>query len=119
MVKTEEVQEILYNFTMYAFRDFAEESKRVVLTKEAAREVFEILKSINTLSATEATMLPKPHKKALYELLLQYITFTAMFPHLQFPDGFLHGASERLLNAQLLSYILGNSWPFPQQLPWT
>lgn len=117
MISSEEVCRALYSFIQIAFKDKMEELKEKQLKRDCEKEVFNLLKSVKTLSLKHIEKLTTDESKLLFELLTQYVMFLTMFSELNFPDGFLFDSSENQLGKSVLKYILEHSWPFPQLLP--
>ena len=112
VITSNEVQELIYDFTQRCF--IGEESKvKLNLSKENG--MFEFL-SNGELTQLQAHQLSKNHKKLLQELLTQYIMFLQMNPELPFPPDFLDGSNNNVLGQKLLSFICEHRWPFPQLL---
>lgn len=63
--------------------------------------------------------LPAGERRALKELLMQYVMFLTVFSDLVFPPDFLSGTDETRLGVWVLAYVAKHQWPFPQQLPWS
>ncbi|QAZ66744.1 hypothetical protein [Solidesulfovibrio carbinolicus] len=114
MIQASSVQEILYNFSMFSFREFAAKSKTVPLCEHAESRVFKMLLKSDKITATEATMLSDKDKKVLFELLTQHIMFLELAPDFTFPDGLLDGSSGMELGLPLLTYIHETAWLFPK-----
>ncbi|KAF5048395.1 hypothetical protein DSECCO2_450580 [anaerobic digester metagenome] len=114
MIQAITIQEILYNFSMFSFRDFAARSKTVPLCEQAEVRVFKMLLESDKITATEATMLPDKERKVLLELLMQHIMFLELAPDFTFPDGLLEGSSAMELGLPLLTYIHDTAWLFPK-----
>ncbi|HML52891.1 MAG TPA: hypothetical protein PKC79_02235 [Solidesulfovibrio magneticus] len=114
MIPAIAVQEILYNFSMFSFRDFAAKAKAVPFCEQAEARVFKILIESDKITAAEVTMLSNKDRKVLLELLTQHIMFLELAPDFTFPDGLLEGSSAMELGLPLLTYIHETAWLFPK-----
>ena len=109
----ESVQELIYNFTQYAF--IGGSIKAEPLDAGMFSSTFEILRA-GPLSQQELAVQPLPIQRVIYELLTQYIMFFTMNPSLPFPPNFLAQSNSKLLGHQVTAYIAQHEWPFPQVL---
>lgn len=116
MLTSSHVAEPIYNFVQMAFagKDF-----NAALIKVDADRILERIATGTPLPIKDAMGLPAGERKALQELLTQYVMFLTMFSDLEFPPHFLLGTDDVTLGKPLLEYIAKHQWPFPQQLPWT
>lgn len=117
MISPQQVREVLYNFLMYAFGDFASKAKSVPLRKDAQDKILLLLSTADFLTAEEATMLPNKQKKALFDLIKWYISYLYYPEFPPFPSDFLFGSSERQLNKPLLRYMFQLSSVVLEPLP--
>ncbi len=115
MLNSDQVAEPIFNFTQMAF---AGKDSDAALIKSDADCVLARISTGNTMPIKEAMGLPAGERKALQELLMQYVMFLTMFSDLVFPPDFLIGTDDVTLGRPLLDYIAKHQWPFPQQLPW-
>lgn len=107
------VQEVLYNFTQYAFIGGA--IKAESLDVRHFPTVLTILRS-GTLTQQDLASQPLQVQRVFYELLRQYIMFLTMNPELPFPPDFLAQSSVKTLGPQVTAYMVEHGWPFPQML---
>lgn len=114
----EDVASPLYGFLQLAFAG-ANDPGRTPLERRHADAVLRRIGSGVALPIKEAMSLPDGERRALKELLTQYVIFLTMFNNLTFPPDFLSGTDETRLGADVLAYIARHGWPFPQQLPWS
>lgn len=113
----EEAIEPLYNFLQMAFTGEHDPSK-IPLEKSGAEKLLRRISDGNPIPIKLAMEMPAGERRALHELLTQYVMFLTMFRDLNFPPSFLSGTDETCIGASWLSYIAEHQWPFPQQLPW-
>lgn len=109
-----DVQEILYNFTQYAF--IGGEIKKEPFDLKNFSHVLNFLKS-GDISQYDVAAQPVWAQRVLYELLTQYILFVTMNTDLPFPPDFLANSSAEKLGAAVTAYMAEHKWPFPQMLP--
>lgn len=109
----ESVQEVIYNFTQYAF--IGGSIKEAHLDSGMFASTFEILRA-GPLSQQELAIQPLPIQRVIYELLTQYIMFFTMNPSLPFPPDFLAQSNSKLLGEQVTAYMAQHEWPFPQMI---
>lgn len=114
---TAQVAEPLFNFLQMAFAG-ANDPEAVPFERRQADALLSRIASAKLLSIKEALLLPDGERRALKELLMQYVMFWTMFSDLVFPPNFLSGTDETRLGAEVLAYVSKHQWPFPQQLPW-
>lgn len=107
------VQELIYNFTQYAF--IGGSIKETPLDSEKFPSTFSIFRA-GPLSQQELAVQSLPIQRVIYELLTQYIMFFSMNPSLLFPPDFLDQSNSKLLGYQVTSYIAQHEWPFPQMI---
>jgi hypothetical protein len=109
-----DVQEVLYNFTQYAFVGGA--IKKESFDLKHFPHVLNFLKRGN-ITQYDVAMQPPGAQRVLYELLTQYILFVTMNTNLLFPPDFLANSSAKTLGAEITTYMAEHKWPFPQLLP--
>lgn len=114
---TAQVAEPVFNFLQLAFAGINDPSS-VPFERSQAEALLSRIGSTKTLPIKEALLLPAGERRALKELLMQYVMFWTMFDDLVFPPDFLNGTDETKLGAGVLAYVSKHQWPFPQQLPW-
>jgi tetratricopeptide (TPR) repeat protein len=107
------VQEVLYNFTQYAF--IGGSIKAEPLDIKHFPTVLTILRS-GTLRQQDLATQSLQVQRVFYELLSQYMMFLAMNPELPFPPDFLTQSSAKALGSQVTAYMAEHKWPFPQML---
>lgn len=113
----DKIAEPLFNFLQLAFAG-ANDPAQTPFTQHHAEALMRRIAAETALPIKEALTLPVGERRALKELLVQYVMFLAMFSDLTFPPDFLANTDETRLGAALLAYIAKHQWPFPQQLPW-
>lgn len=116
-ITAKEVVEPLYSFIQNSFKNDHNRFKSIRLNRSCESTVFQRLSSNVPLTQQDVADLSIAERRLLYELLTQYVMFLSMFHNLTFPEEFLDGSSSSQLGASILSYIVENSWPFPQMLP--
>lgn len=107
------VQELIYNFTQYAF--IGGSIKEMPLDSGKFSSTFSILRA-GPLSQEELAVQSLSIQRVIYELLTQYIMFFSMNPSLPFPPDFLDQSNSKLLGHQVTSYMAQHEWPFPQMV---
>lgn len=113
-----QVAKPLYGFAQMAFTG-AFDPRAAALDSNAADLVLRRITSGQPLSIKEAMALPIDERRALSELLTQYVMFLTMFSDLTFPPDFLDGTDETCIGSALLAYVAKHQWPFPRLLPWS
>ncbi|MBL8396163.1 MAG: hypothetical protein JNK99_15695 [Candidatus Accumulibacter sp.] len=116
-VTADEVTEPLFKFMQMAFAGASDQPHP--LERQHAETIILRIASGSPLPIKEAISLPGGERRALKELLCQYVMFLTMFRDLAFPADFLSGTDETKLGSELLAYVARHQWPFPQQLPWS
>lgn len=115
-VTADDVAEPIFNFLQMAFAGAKDPTHP--LERLHAEAICLRIASGGALPIKEALSLPDGERRALKELLGQYVMFLTVFRDLSFPPGFLDGTDETRLGTELLAYVAKHQWPFPQQLPW-
>lgn len=110
-ITSESVQELIYNFTQYAF--IGSSIREMPLDSGEFANTFTILRA-GPLSQQELFIQPLPIQRVIYELLTQYIIFFSMNPSLPFPPDFLAQSNPKLLGQKVTAYMAQHGWPFPQ-----
>lgn len=113
-----QVAEPFFNFMQLAFSGKHDPSA-IPFEEKGSVDLFERLEDMQSLTIKEVFALPSSERRALKELMVQYVMFWTMFEDLVFPTSFLIGTDETNLGAPVLDYVAIHQWPFPQQLPWT
>lgn len=114
MITGNDVQEILYHFMAASFVEFVDQIDTIPFDQVKAFETLEWLMNLKSISASELSMLEPPAKKALYEMLFQFVVFLGFNPDLEFPHEVLDDSSYTQLGAPLLLYMLRNPYPLKQ-----
>lgn len=112
-ISASKVQELLYNFTQYAF--IGGEIPSQPLDLKQFRKVIRILEG-GSLTQTNVANQPVQVQRVLYELLTQYIMFVSVNPQLRYPPDFLTESSPTELGTAVTAYMVEHEWPFPQML---
>lgn len=114
---TNQVAEPMFNFLQLAFAGINDPAT-VPFERHQADALLLRIASVKTLPIKDVFSLPDGERRALKELLMQYVMFWTMFSDLVFPPDFLNGTDETRLGYGVLAYVAKHQWPFPQQLPW-
>lgn len=112
-----QVAEPIYAFVQMAFTGKSA-PRNTPLTRQDSDNILQRVATLRPIQIKEAMALPAGEKKALNELLVQYVMFLTMFSNLEFAPDFLSGTDETCIGASVLAYMEQRQWPFPQQLPW-
>lgn len=115
MIPTTKVAEVLFEFVKANFKSEVD-TATLNMTLESA--LFNKLHGFTVLRTEAISLLPIKEKELLQELLSQYLMFLTIMKNLDFPDDFLDDCSHRQIGHSFLNYILENSFPFPQTLPY-
>lgn len=115
---TAQVAEPIFNFLQLGFAGINDPSE-VPFERRHADKVLVRVASGKPLHIKDAITAPAGERRALRELLMQYVMFLTMFEDLVFPTDFLNGTDETQLGKDVLAYVAKHQWPFPQQLPWS
>jgi hypothetical protein len=117
MSSANDVEAVIYNFMMAAFRESVGQIAKEEVDQVSAERMQQLLLESDNLTAEEVTMFSTKDKSALYEILSQYICLMELYEIQKIPSGLLHGSNNLQLGKPLLSCIAEN--PFPLRLPWT
>lgn len=117
MLTASQVAEPIFNFLQLAFT--GQHSVDEIAFEQLPAEALMLrLATAEALPIKAAMSLPNGQRKALRELLTQYVMFLTLFKELSFPEDFLVGSSDVVIGRPFLAYFAKHQWPFPQQLPW-
>ena len=115
MLSADPVGAVIWNFLQGAEKNvFSGVSDSPFAAPEIEAKVFSLLSSLEHLRLSEIAPFSAEEKILLKSLLIQYIMFLTMFPHLTFPEYFLDGSDDETLGFHLLRYMAEHRWPFPQ-----
>lgn len=102
MTPARDVQEVLYNFAMYSFREFAAEQGKIRPRAIDQEKVLRLLENTDRVTASEATMLPVKQRKVLYDLVTAFLAYASLPDWPPYPPGFLLGSSAMQLASPVL-----------------
>jgi hypothetical protein len=113
-VTSEDVGTTLWDFMQRAF--IGEDMERALPTVLVEQWLFERLESLVPISVEEVCQWPRAYGAAAFELISQYVMFTAVNPDLPYPSDFLDGCGPQQLGPAVLAWFAEHRWPFPQLL---